>query len=228
MESDGEAARLAALYATAVLDTPPEADFDDIAAIASDICGTPIGMVSLVDGDRQWAKAGVGWDGSPQTPRDLSFCARAIEHPGIYGIGDAVTAADWAANPLVTDEGVRFYAGAPLILRDRPAPEDGAPGLAAGTVCVLDREPRHLSSQRRRARQSRVAADPQPTLTVADTGVGIPAADLPHVFERFHRSAAADDLASQGAGVGLAIVEAIVDAHGGTIAVAGSTATAAA
>ncbi|WP_433606669.1 hypothetical protein ACQP2P_30685 [Dactylosporangium sp. CA-139114] len=70
-ESGGEAARLAALYATAVLDTPPETDFADIAAHASDICGTPIGMVSLVDGDRRWTKAGVGWDGSPQTLRPV-------------------------------------------------------------------------------------------------------------------------------------------------------------
>ena len=49
-----EPARLAALHDTHVLDTPPEADFDDIALLASEICGTPMGLVSLVDQDRQW------------------------------------------------------------------------------------------------------------------------------------------------------------------------------
>ena len=55
-----EPARLAALHDAQVLDTPPEEDFDDIALLASEICGTPYGLVSLVDSDRQWFKAKSG------------------------------------------------------------------------------------------------------------------------------------------------------------------------
>lgn len=63
-------------------------------------------------------------------------------------------------------------------------------------------------------------ADPGPTLSIADTGIGVPAEDLPHVFDRFHRSSAADHLATQGAGLGLTIVKAIIEAHRGDITLA--------
>src|ERR1044071_1952763 len=52
-------------------------------------------------------------------------------------------------------------------------------------------------------------------LTITDTGIGIPAEDLSHLFERFHRGRNASNYA--GNGLGLAIVKAIITAHGGTI-----------
>jgi signal transduction histidine kinase len=54
-------------------------------------------------------------------------------------------------------------------------------------------------------------------LTVTDTGEGIPAEHLPHVFERFYRADSARDRRHGGSGVGLAICRALVQAHGGTI-----------
>ncbi|HEU0115724.1 MAG TPA: HAMP domain-containing sensor histidine kinase [Thermomicrobiales bacterium] len=62
------------------------------------------------------------------------------------------------------------------------------------------------------------ATGPLATLAVTDEGVGIPAADLPCVFERFHRGGNVGGIA--GAGIGLAAVRQIVEEHGGTIEVA--------
>src|SRR5487761_2060865 len=68
-----ESKRLAALLELRVLDTLPEQAFDDIVALAAHICGTPIGLVSLVDAQRQWFKAKVGL-AADETHRDLAFC----------------------------------------------------------------------------------------------------------------------------------------------------------
>jgi PAS domain S-box-containing protein len=56
-------------------------------------------------------------------------------------------------------------------------------------------------------------------LTVADTGVGIPEAELPHIFERFHRVRDACSRTHEGTGIGLALVEELVKLHGGEVAV---------
>ena len=60
--SDAEIERLEALRELGVLDTAPEPVFDDIVAIASTVCKTPVALVSLVADDRQWFKARVGFE----------------------------------------------------------------------------------------------------------------------------------------------------------------------
>ncbi|MGY2047981.1 response regulator [Methylobacterium sp. JK268] len=66
----------------------------------------------------------------------------------------------------------------------------------------------------------RLAASPGGAeLRVSDTGVGIPAADLPHVFERFHRADSPKSRSHEGSGIGLALVQELVRLHGGTITV---------
>jgi signal transduction histidine kinase len=375
---DDEPERLAALHDANVLDTEPEQDFDDIAVLASEICGTPMGLVSLVDFDRQWFKAKIGVE-VQQTPRDTAFCAHAITGHELLEVPDATEDARFADNPLVIgDDQYRFYAGAPVIL-------DGT--HAVGTVCVIDKVPRELTGAQRRAlrslarhaavqlelrRYARMAGEiadglrqldrmkdsflatvshelrtplssirgyleilldddfdadtsrrflsvmqrnsdrllrliddlllvarlsedgmrldlveldlaelahqvtsacrplaenrevklrdrtespvpargdskrlaqalnhlvvnaikftrpggeivigigdaEEPELVVTDTGVGIPEADLPHLFDRFFRSATADTMATQGPGLGLAIVRSIIDAHHGSV-----------
>jgi hypothetical protein len=125
-----------------VLDTAPESDFDDIVALASEVCAAPISLVTLVDADRQWFKAKVGMP-LDETSRDVSFCAHAILGKDLLVIPDATADARFADNPYVrTDPGVRFYAGAPLVTSD---------GSALGTLCVVDHHPHRLSLDQLRA-----------------------------------------------------------------------------
>ena len=139
---ENEAERLAALRETGLLDTPPEARYDDLARLAAFICGTPIALVSLVDANRQWFKARVGL-AATETPRNQAFCSHAILESSIYEVEDAL-ADDWFVdNPLVAlPPNIRFYAGTPLVTRA---------GAALGTLCVIDREPRKLGPEQRAA-----------------------------------------------------------------------------
>ena len=132
-----EAERLSALRALMLLDTPPEERFDRLVRFAAEQLDTPIAMVSLVDGQRQWFKARVGLDDT-ESARDVSFCGHAILKEEVFVVEDARSDPRFEDNPLVVGEPhIRFYAGAPL----------SAPGgHRIGTLCVIDTVPRALST----------------------------------------------------------------------------------
>jgi PAS domain S-box-containing protein len=130
-----EEERLAELLALEVLDTGPEAPFDRITALAADLFGAPIALISLADRDRNWFKSRHGME-AEQAQGGCAFCAEAIAQ-GPHGqlvVPDAAADARFSRNPFVIgDLGVRFYAGAALTT---------ASGHNLGVLCVIDTVPR--------------------------------------------------------------------------------------
>lgn len=138
-----EQERLSSLFEYNILDTLPEQDFDDITKIASEICATPVALITFIDEDRQWFKSKRGLpDEVKSTTREVAFCSHAILQPEeIMVVPDAKNDERFADNPFVTGpENVNFYAGVPL-LSDK--------GYPMGTLCVLDNKPREISAEQR-------------------------------------------------------------------------------
>jgi len=132
MATGPESERLATLHSYAVLDTAPEAAFDDLVRLAAEIFGASAGAITLVDAERCWFKARVGLD-APEVARNVSFCGYAFGSSGVFVVPDARRDARFQGLPLVSGPaGFRFYAGAPL---------RAANGFSIGTLCVLDRAP---------------------------------------------------------------------------------------
>ena len=133
-----ETERLKILDSYSILDTMSESDYDDLTAIAAEICNTPISIVSLIDKNRQWFKSHHGIS-TRETAKEFAFCAHAINSDdAIFVIDDARKDIRFHDNPLVTGETqVVFYAGVVLKTKDN---------LPLGTLSVIDTKPNHLSN----------------------------------------------------------------------------------
>jgi len=159
--------RIDALREYAILDTIPEEGFDDISRLTSFICGTPIATITLLDLDRQWFKARIGLDKN-ETPISESICATAIQQKELFLVHDTHEDARFADYACVTGAPhIRFYAGAPLI-----TPE----GVAVGTLCAIDRQPRNLTPEQKDAlsalaRQVMMMLELRRTVTALDTAL---------------------------------------------------------
>lgn len=141
-DATAEAARQRALDTYHIVDTLPEAAYDDIARLASILCDAPVALVSLIDRDRQWFKARLGFEPG-ETAREHAVCDHAIREPGtLFEVPDLAADPRFTGNPVLDAAGARFYAGMPLVTPG---------GAAVGTVCVLDQEPRTLSATQRLA-----------------------------------------------------------------------------
>ncbi len=142
--NEAERLRLLADYRT--LDAGTEQAFDDLATLAAAVCRAPMAFITLVDQHRQVFKARQGLQ-ADDMPRDMSFCAHAILTPDtLMEVPDATQDGRFTTNPLVTGPpGIRFYAGAPLVTPS---------GVALGTICIVDHQPRRLTLDERRALKS--------------------------------------------------------------------------
>lgn len=130
--------RLESLRSYNILYTLEEAEYNEIVLVASEICQTPVALISLVDHERQWFKSIVGVD-LKQTPKEQAFCAHTIVENDVMIVKDARTDARFAKNPLVTGfPNIVFYAGVPLTTND---------GYALGSLCVIDNKVNDLTPQ---------------------------------------------------------------------------------
>ncbi|MUG97497.1 GAF domain-containing protein [Scytonema sp. UIC 10036] len=131
-----ETSRLKILYQYGILDTPDEADFDDLTKLAAQICQTPVALITFVDDNRQWFKSKFGVS-LTESPLNSGFCPFVVQKGDELIIPDTLVNKKFAKNPVVVlPPHVRFYAGMPLITKE---------GYTLGTICVLDFIPRKLT-----------------------------------------------------------------------------------
>ncbi|MCK8494864.1 ATP-binding protein [Spirosoma sp. RP8] len=137
-----ETKRLESLYQYNLLDTAPEIEYDRVSHIASQLCQTPIAMVSFIDRERQWVKSFHGL-GVENIPREISLCAHTITNVHPLVVEDTTKDNRFFDNPAVIGQpNIIFYVGIPLL---------SAEGMAIGSICVIDHQPRKLSPSQQMA-----------------------------------------------------------------------------
>lgn len=134
--------RLGALDAAHLLDTPAEEVFDRAVRLATRITGTPVGLLSLVDGRRQFFKAQTGLTGdvaeAGETPLSHSFCQYVVSADTALSVADARDHTLLKTNGAVDDLGVIAYLGVPV---------HGPDGAPLGSFCAIDDKPHDWSEE---------------------------------------------------------------------------------
>jgi len=137
-----ELKRLKALKEYRILDTPNEAEYDEITQLAAKISGMPVALISFIDKNRQWFKSKVGFDVC-ETERNISFCTHAIEaEDDILEVTNALEDVRFKDNPLVTnaESPVIYYCGFKLT---------DSRGMTLGTLCIIDHQPGSINESQK-------------------------------------------------------------------------------
>lgn len=138
--SDQEVARLKAVHACVVIDTPRETSFDSIVFTAAQLFRVPMAMLAIVDEDRVWLKSSVG-PLPKEWARRQSLCTLVVETGQMLVVEDTLADSRYSQVAMVGGPpNVRFYAGIPLL---------GPENLPIGTLSVLDRMPRTVPERAR-------------------------------------------------------------------------------
>jgi serine phosphatase RsbU (regulator of sigma subunit) len=136
-----EPQRLADLAQLDILYTPPEAAFDRIANQLARTFDAPVAAISFLDRQQSSYKALVGPPEMGKSgdvgPREAAICSHVVGRNDVLVVEDLAKHPDFVDHPGVTEQGFRFYAGAPL---------RSDSGRAMGTLCIMDRRPRHMSN----------------------------------------------------------------------------------
>jgi CheY-like chemotaxis protein len=172
-----EVSRLESLHSFGILETYCEQGFDDMLRLATLTCAMPIGKIGFVDQERVWLKSKIGFE-LDEIPRERSFSAYAILRSDILVVADALSDPKFANNLLVTDVGIRCFAGMPLITSSQQA---------IGTVSVMDRVPHlmtagQMDSLRLIARRIMNDLETRGTIAVQSQHKGL------HIESSHHRS----------------------------------------
>jgi PAS domain S-box-containing protein len=137
-----EKERLEALINYNILETMPDAELEKITQLASFICQTPIALISIIDGNRQFFKSKIGLS-IYETPKKIDFCELVITGYDYMEVQDAQLDPQFNQNPSVyAGPHFRFFGGVPLTTKE---------GFNIGSLCVIDLVKRQLSKEQKDA-----------------------------------------------------------------------------
>ena len=126
------------------MDTPPEAVFDRAVRLATRVLGTEVGLLSLVDGERQFFKAQVGlpdtFAETRETPLSHSFCQHVVARGEPLMVRDAREDAMLQTNLAIRDLNVVAYLGVPVRTPN---------GAVLGSFCAIEGAPRDWTEDER-------------------------------------------------------------------------------
>ncbi|GGI36748.1 hypothetical protein GCM10010988_10500 [Cnuibacter physcomitrellae] len=134
--------RDAAVERLGLMDTDPEERYDRITRLAKDVFDVDHAVVNIVDSTTIFTKSQPAGGTFRHTPQEDSFCAVTVQQDDLLEVDDATRDDRFSDRAIVTEHGIRFYAGLPLKTED---------GDTVATLCLLDPEPRTLSDEDREA-----------------------------------------------------------------------------